>query len=160
CFLTLCRCEARPVIAHANLESRPSSQIDRCTPDVDLDRITAGRKRVLEQVSKDSLNGVEINVAMQVDTRGPLADHGIAAIAGCTQLGPGAAPYAGNVINILFQLDRRRVAADVLKEPMEPILRTLNGLDQLKRLRTIFHFQGQHLEVGLYQLQGVATFVG
>ncbi len=59
----------------------------------------------------------------------------------------------------LVELDRRRVAADVLIQRVEVVLRLLEPLDQVERLGAVADGQGEHLQASLAPLQGVAALV-
>ena len=63
------------------------------------------------------------------------------------------------IAGTLVELDRGRVAADVLVEVMEVVLGLLEPVDQVERLGPVADGQGEHLQAGLAALQGVAALV-
>ena len=98
--------------------------------------------------------------AAQVDAVDRLAQDGLLVLAGRLEVGPGLAPDRAQVARGLLELDRGRVAADVLVEVMEVVLGLLEPVDQVERLGPVADGQGEHLEAGLAALQGVAALVG
>ncbi len=80
-------------------------------------------------------------------------------LAGRLEVGPGLAPDGRQIARDLVEVDRRGVAADVLVEVVQVVLRLLEPVDQVERLGPVADGQGEHLEAGLAALQGVAALV-
>ena len=128
--------------------------------DVDLDGGRAGGQGVIQDVAEDLSEAKRVADAAR-GRRPPISSRRTACLSlrALLEMGPASRQIIAQVAGGLLELDRGRVAADILVEVMEVVLRLLKPGDQVEGFGPVPDGQGEHLQAGLAALQGVAALV-
>ena len=153
--------EARPVVAHGDPERRLAVELGRLGADLDRDRGRAGGQGVVEDVAEDLLEAERVDAQCRSTPSSRLVEDGLLRPCGPARGGPRLpARSCRRSQAALLELDRGRVAADVLVEVVQVVLRLLDAGRSGRAPRGGRGRQGEHLQAGLAALQGVAALVG